>query len=161
MPRDLPSAMAMLVNFDSSYCVRDSTTARGRENQLWRALSHRPSGRTASRLAPRDAGPAPQDLPDTLITDVQLEHRGLQIRIHANDAVCHEHASSCAICVIHNDAGHDAKALFFHYISAPRKPLGDTRTSNRQSGRGPVQGPRISMEMPVTPRRRISSSRPG
>src|ERR1039458_5097736 len=132
MPRDLPIGNGrMLVNFDSSYCVRDVYYPRvGRENQtlgekcrtgIWvdgQFSWFHEDGWTRSL----------KYLPDALVTDVHLENRELQIRIHAHDAVCHEHCIFLRHFAIHNDAGREREVrMFFHYdFSVLENPFGDT-----------------------------------
>jgi glucoamylase len=120
MPRDLPVGNGqLLVNFDSSYFLRDFYFPHvGQENQT---LGH-PNrfgvwvdGWFSWIDAPeweRELG----YLPDTLVTDVHLRHRGMMLELECHDVVdCHLPVYVKQV-IVRNLAGCEREVrLFFHH----------------------------------------------
>ena len=120
MPRDLPIGNGqLLVTFDPNYCLRDFYYPRvGKENQT---LGER--NRTGVWVGDRlswfhDDGwkRSLNYVPDTLVTQVRLEHPELKLRIDCQDAVDPEINVLMRRITVHNltDQAREVR-LFFHY----------------------------------------------
>src|SRR5438045_3853368 len=108
MPRDLPIGNGkLLVNFDSTYCVRDFYYPRvGKENQT---LGER--NRTGiwvngafSWLHEEGWSRSLKYLPDTLVTDVNLTNDNLKLRLAVHDAVHPHYSIFLRSLTVFNDA---------------------------------------------------------
>ena len=120
MPRDLPIGNGrLLVNFDSTYCLRDFYYPRvGKENQTLGERSRTGIWVDGAFAWFHDGGwkRTLKYLPETLVTSVTLEHPGMQIRLDCEDCVDPDVNVLLRNIVVHNDAGHAREVrLFFHY----------------------------------------------
>lgn len=132
MPRDLPIGNGrLLVNFDGNYCVRDIYYPRvGKENQTLgeRCRTGIWVNGAFSWLHEDGWKRTLKYLPDTLVTDVQLQNDWLKLRIEVNDCVHPDHTILLRHFIVYNDADEEREVrLFFHYdFNLLENTFGDT-----------------------------------
>jgi GH15 family glucan-1,4-alpha-glucosidase len=132
MPRDLCLGNGrLLVTFDADYVLRDLYYPHvGKENQT---IGH--PCRTGIWVEGRFAWLSDGDWvkrvrfrPDSLVTDVHLEHPQLGIRIHASDAVHAQETVLVRTFDVMNLAGHlrEVRMFFHHDFRIAENEIGDT-----------------------------------
>ena len=132
MPRDLPIGNGrLLVNFDGNYCVRDIYYPRvGKENQTLgeRCRTGIWVNGAFSWLHEDGWKRTLKYLPDTLVTDVQLQNDWLKLRIEVNDCVHPDHTILLRHFIVYNDADEEREVrFFFHYdFNLLENTFGDT-----------------------------------
>lgn len=132
MPRDLPIGNGkLLVNFDSTYCVRDFYYPRvGKENQTLgeRCRTGIWANGAFSWLHEEGWTRSLKYLQDTLVTDVNLKNENLQIRLDVHDAVHPHYNIFLRAFTVYNDADEEREVrMFFHYdFHVLENAFGDT-----------------------------------
>jgi len=132
MPRDLPIGNgSLLVNFDSSYCMRDFYfPCVGRDNNTVGHPSRVGVWVNGQFSWLHDPGWEREMnyLPDTLVTDVRLQHRELNLSLRCHDTVDFEQTILIRSIEVANrgDEPRDIRLLFCQDFHISETKIGDT-----------------------------------